>query len=321
MAKRLPQTLLAAMCVVALLAVPGCGYKATFDLGYLPQPLAEPPPGSLAIAVKQLTDNRAPRRWSSSQGRMFLTYVPLIPFVEIPFERVDESLEKIGVAGLLPDAGLPRQVSQALVRDLVKSGIAKKSFLVREGIESPPAHLLLTGELLSTKHTQYATSYMLGIFGVYLWLLPIPVGSTVADIEARISLSDPNGNEVWRCSVEGTSRAITTLYNSANGARTDPQLRMQTHHFGENTKGIDPNSLWAFHSDAMRSGMKPCRASMAEFLATYEAMEAASFTTPASTSDTDGLADRLRRLRSLFDQGLISIDEYERRRGEILDGI
>ena len=56
-----------------------------------------------------------------------------------------------------------------------------------------------------------------------------------------------------------------TLYNSA-GKSTSSQHRIEIKKYGSNDFGIDGNSYWAYHAEALRSGMAGAKASMAEAL-------------------------------------------------------
>jgi hypothetical protein len=310
----------------------GCGYAANGRFTYDPPPIQSGIRPPVRVAVKDFTDARGPRSYPSLQGRAFLTYVPLIPYIRIPYERLDESYSiRRERAGETPEATdlFPHLMARAVARDLAMSGLAEDAFLLGEGEPHRPAHLLLTGELYSTAFDTYRTSYMLGMPGVLLWFLPIPAGGTTARVKLDLSLQDPVGQEVWSCTASGKSSAITTLYNSENVASTSSRFRVKIHHFGSNKKGIDPDSLWAYHADALRSGMAPCRESLAQFLAAYTPQPPVSFAPggepepgpgkpPAVPRDRE---DRLRELRDLLEKGLITRDDFELRKREILEDL
>ena len=311
---------LSALLAAHLLA--GCAYKANTNFGYGADTVRNSANSTLSIAVKPLNDERPPRKWSSYQWRLFLTYVPLIPYITIPYERLDETFEKLREEADLPaPPNFSLQIAEALASDLRESGIASSSFVIQDGVASEPAHLVLSGEFQSSQYDVHATSYGLGIAGVYFWILPIPIGDSRAHMQARLSLKDPSEREVWSCRLKGSSRALRTLYNESRIAETAPILRLPIHHFGKNDKGIDPDSMWSYHSDALRQAMQPCRSSLATFLDGYEPMELFHFTRSDAPPEPEAPADRLQRLQELLDQGLISPSEYQERRLEILDGI
>jgi hypothetical protein len=95
--------------------------------------------------------------------------------------------------------------------------------------------------------------------------------------------------------------------------------RARIHHFGENSKGIDPDSLWAYHADAMRSGMRSCRESLAQFLVGYKPGSPVEFTHVTDRGEARDAKGRLRELKELFEEGLITPEVYEHQMKEILD--
>ncbi|MGH9897108.1 MAG: hypothetical protein ACREA0_34955, partial [bacterium] len=105
----------------------------------------------------------------------------------------------------------------------------------------------------------------LGPVGVLLWILPIPLGSTTADVKADLRMLDPNGNVVWEDELEGRGRRMYTMYN-AGGAPVSSVARLEIKHYGDNDEGVDGDSLWAYHASATRSGMEPVKKSLAAFL-------------------------------------------------------
>src|SRR5688572_1969184 len=79
----------------AALLLLGCQLTPTFETTYAPESArlrAAPLRGTLA--VRSFEEARPPRKWSTS-GKIFLLYIPLIPWVTMPFERIDESVRQI----------------------------------------------------------------------------------------------------------------------------------------------------------------------------------------------------------------------------------
>ena len=76
-----------------LLFLSACQLTPTFTTGYqIPGALATRPLDR-RVAVIPFEEQRPPRVYTKA-GRMFLTYVPLLPWVSFPFERLDESVRK-----------------------------------------------------------------------------------------------------------------------------------------------------------------------------------------------------------------------------------
>jgi hypothetical protein len=257
-----------AVLLVALIALlDGCAYVATTKLDYAPIPVAaaEPPPHPTLLVVP-LRDDRPPKYYPSEMGRMFLTYIPLLPYVTIPYERLDESLliatEERG--GSFPrDQLFPRKMAAVIADDLRSSQLFSKVELGDPGSHS--ADYVLTGRLRSTEFDVNATSYMLGIAGVLLWLVPIPIGSQTADVAIDLALQDASGNTVWQFPLQGTGRRVYTLYNSG-GAPVSNRMALEIKRYGTNDQGIDGDSLWAYHAAALRTGMGEAKASLAAYL-------------------------------------------------------
>jgi hypothetical protein len=205
-------------------------------------------------------------------GAMFKTYIPLLPYVEIPYERLDEvslqheeAREERGKALDRETQHFTQAIARAIADDLRSSGLFSEVVLLSDAAQPVEGAHVLDGELKSTEFHVNATSYMLGVAGVLLWLLPIPNGSNTADVEADLRLLDPGGKVVWQDTIAGRGRRIFTLYNSG-GAPVSSRMRLEIKHYGSNDEGVDGDSLWAYHASAIRSGMEPVKRSLAEFL-------------------------------------------------------
>lgn len=255
-----------ALLAVAAALCSGCSYVPTTSMAYAPEgAVRQPVPATLAVVP--LTEGRPDRYYPSLLGRAFLTYVPLIPYVEVPYERLDESL---AVAArdrgetLPPGQMFPDKMALAIADDLERSGLFSKVTFVPEG--TPDADYTLHGTLRSTELDVNMTSYMLGMPGVLLWLLPIPNGSTTVDVVIDLELHDRAGQTVWTFPLKGDSRKVFMMYTSS-GAAISNRLTLEIPKYGDNDKGIDPRSLWAYHADALRGGMGAAKVSLAQYLA------------------------------------------------------
>lgn len=253
--------------LVATALLGGCSYVPTTSMAYAPKG-APAQPVAASLAVVPLSEGRPDRYYPSSLGRAFLTYVPLIPYIEIPYERLDESL---AVAArdrnqtLPPGQMFPDKMALAMAEDLKQSDLFSSVVFVPEG--TPDADYTLHGTLRSSEFDVNITSYMLGMAGVLLWILPIPNGSNTADVVIDLELRDRAGQTVWTFPLKGHARKIFMLYTST-GAAISNRLTLEIVKYGDNDKGIDPRSLWAYHADALRSGMGEAKTSLAVYLAT-----------------------------------------------------
>src|SRR5882672_7327419 len=68
-----------------------CAYTPTTSLAYRPIPVEAKPPRQPRLIVRPLAEARPPRSYPNSFGVMFKTYIPLLPYVRIPYERLDET--------------------------------------------------------------------------------------------------------------------------------------------------------------------------------------------------------------------------------------
>lgn len=249
-----------------------CAYTPTTSLAYRPIPVDAKPSVKRMLVVRPFAEARPPRSYPSSFGSMFKTYIPLLPYVQIPYERLDET--SLIHEDAKKDRGKPldretqhftRSMASAIADDLRASGLFSEVRLLSAAEEPLAGSYVLDGELKSTEFDVNATSYMLGIAGVLLWILPIPCGWETGDVDADLRLSDPDGHVVWRGDLSGRGQRIFTLYNSG-GAPVSSRYRLEIKRYGSNDEGIDGDSLWAYHASAIRSGMGTLKQSLAAYL-------------------------------------------------------
>jgi hypothetical protein len=107
---------------------------------------------------------------------------------------------------------------------------------------------------------------MLGMAGVLLWLLPIPIGKDQATVSLELTLRDGNGTRLWSHSSNQTASKVFTLY-TAGGESTSSRYRINITRYGTNKLGIDGDSLWAYHAEALRAALGESKVSLAEYLA------------------------------------------------------
>jgi hypothetical protein len=256
------------LACLALGAV-GCAYVPTTRMDYTPAGPRFDATHPLVLAVEPLQEGRPPRSMPSLQGRLFATYIPLLPYIKIPYERIDEhhllALQQRGGSPGADDVAFPVAISRAIARDLEQSGLFREVRVAHTAEAAAGADLVLGGVLRSTEFDVYATSYMLGMPGVLLWLLPIPMGSNAATVDADLALRDSGGKQVWSHHLQGRASQLYTMYNAGGGA-VSSKYRLDIKRYGDNDEGIDGDSLWAFHASALRQAMVPARESLAAFL-------------------------------------------------------
>jgi hypothetical protein len=156
-------------------------------------------------------------------------------------------------------------MAREVARDLAQSGLFRDVQLVTDPSAAREYDLVLSGTLKSTEFDIYASSYMLGFVGVILWMIPIPVGRDAATVAIDFQLSDRAGEPIWSYSMSERAGKLFTLYNSS-GESTSSQFRIEIKRYGSNKLGIDGDSFWAYHAEALREGMGEMKSSLADSL-------------------------------------------------------
>jgi hypothetical protein len=250
--------------------VPGCAYVPTTSLRYEPVAPIDVARSTQSVAVLPLSEARGPKRYPSMQGHLFKTYIPLLPYIRIPYERLDEShilhQKNLGSQAAMEQQHFTTAFALEIARDLEQSGLFREVRFAATEADATGTDLVLSGALRSTEFDVYASSYMLGIVGVLLWLVPIPVGKDKATVSLELTLRDQTGTQVWSHASSRTASKFFTLYNSG-GESTSSPFRIEIKRYGSNKLGIDGDSLWAYHAEALRAALGEAKASLATHIA------------------------------------------------------
>jgi hypothetical protein len=252
-----------------MFCVAGCQLTPTFTLGYEPEidPRLINLKTEAKLAVVQFEDMR-PEKEYASMGRIFLTYVPLIPFIRVPYERMDELVNdisfKIALGGRgftlaakqnaappLAETMYPVSMAKAVAKDLGQY-MGKAEF-----VSAPPQKgydYVLKGVLRATPVTNWNTSYCLSIFGVLLWFTGLPCGGCTASAEIDLVLEDKTGRKIWEGKLDGSDGKLITLYTSS------AMIYGRAGAFSMNIypcweRGINSRSLFAWNFTALKDGM------------------------------------------------------------------
>jgi hypothetical protein len=271
-------------CVIV--AATGCQLTPNFRTGYQfdAQRLRNEPLGA-TLAVAQFQDARPPRVYSTT-GKLFLTYVPILPYVSMPFERLEESVaiqsDSIARGGrgitlgarqnVAPEAAeyaYPASFARAVADDLKASGLFRD--VVYTGAGSAQGHrYLLTGTLRASPLRRSVTSYCLGMPGVLLWFLPIPMAKTSASVTLDLNLVDTqDGVVVWQHTIDKpkVSRLITLYTSSAMIYGRGGAFSFNLEPPPGNAQ-VDRRSLFSWHFESLRRGMQEAKPSLAQALGT-----------------------------------------------------
>lgn len=245
-----------------LFALSGCVTMPRTTMDYTPTPLKADPASKIdgVVVVKPLTDERGARYYTAA-GKGFLTYVPLLPFVNFTYERMDETFNTFNQANTKP---LPQLTSEAIARDLNALGLfsAVRYSINPDDIEG--ADYVLSGTLKETIYEQNMTSYMLGVPGVLLWILPIPMSNNHANVKLTLELHNRRGELIWTHDIDSTAGSVFTMYGATGPKFVSTSV---VYGYGGNDIGIEPDSIYAWHADALRTGMEGAKQSLLKELA------------------------------------------------------
>lgn len=258
--------------VVALSLLPGCSYTPTRNFAYTPAPVLSDASQKThgVLVVQKLGEARSERTYPNSMGNLFKTYIPLLPNVSMSYERLDESdvMTQKEKAGAVEEASdFKVSVSKSMADDLRSTGLFKEVRYIGDQPVPSDADLVLGGDLNTTALDTTYTSYCLGMVGVILWFLPIPIARTTGHVEASLKMTDPSGKEVWSYQLKGKSKRTYTMYNSA-GKAISSVYSLEIKRYGKNTEGVDGDSFWAYHASALRTGMVDVKKSLFQKMST-----------------------------------------------------
>jgi hypothetical protein len=273
------RTRLRALVVALAATAAACQIRPTFTTGYmLAKAAPAPQAGAVRLAVRRFAEERPPRVYTT-QGRAFLTYVPLLPYVSLPYERLDESvnllsedIKEYGVRDMplappLDTYTYPVSIPRAIADDLAASGLFISVQYVGDGVAPPGCEYVLDGAVRASPLRSSATSFGLGIAGVLLWNLPIPMQKTTADISVDLVLTDlRSGQVVWRDTLTSEVSRIATIYNDvivygSAGLWSFNLLPLQPE-----VTTVDRHSLFSWHFEALRRAMAAAKPSLARAL-------------------------------------------------------
>lgn len=272
-----------ALTVMWLAALAGCQIRPTFTTGYQVTPSDLTPPADTSLAVTQFSEARPPRHYQTT-GRIFLLYIPLIPYASMEFERTDENVAELskdiaryGSHSSLPEAppldtyAYPISMPRALADDLAASGLFSSVRYV--GAEDPAgARYVLRGAVKESPLRSSATSYMLGMPGVLLWFLPLPMQRTTASVTVDLELTDTaSGAVVWRETLTSEAKRTATMYNNAMVYGSGGAFSFNLLPLPAEVTTVDRHSLFSWHFETLRQAMQAAKPELAQALAATRA--------------------------------------------------
>jgi hypothetical protein len=250
------------LIVILLFTISGCTSIPTTRMDYTPISVNSSNFKKIngTLVVKDLIDNRPPREFTQPWGKIWLTYVPLLPYVTMSYERLDETYD---LGRNVKTRSLASIITESIANDIRSLGIFKNVEYIGDKNIPNDAEYVLSGKFISSEYQNNITSYCLGMPGVLLWYLPIPMGDNVGKIDLTLDIKTSAGKELWTYNIKNEASKLYTLYNSGGLEITKT---MQMSPYGSNDEGIDENSIFSYYTAALRLGMVDAKKSLLQKL-------------------------------------------------------
>ena len=256
------------LTIISIFMIQACSYNPTRNLSYNSTNYINAPKNPRKIlVVRQLSEHRPPRLYSIEIGHAWKTYIPLLPYITIPYERLDETdiMTRTEWHELTKEhKPFTSLIGRAIATDLASSGLFKEVRYIGDGDVPQDADYVLNGSLESTQFNTHMSSYMLGMPGVLLWLLPIPMQSHDVTVKGTLLLKNLSNQEISSYQLSGSANKWFTMYSSK--ASIASTMTMTISKYGKNKEGIDAQSIWAYHASALRNAMQEVRSEMTNSL-------------------------------------------------------
>ena len=271
--------------VIALGLVAGCQLTPTFNTGYRSDWMSSATVSG-RLAVRRFDDQRPPRVYTQLD-HMYLTSLPLVPYVTSPYERVDESVRLLSRQIETDGPGTPRIAEQhpapdfeeytypaSIARAVADDLRAAKVFSAVEYVGTTSLkgfRYVLSGTIRETPLWVTHTSYGLGAPGVLLWFTGLPMQKTTAVVALDLQLEDTERQEaIWRHELRGEVSRISVLYTSSEmsyGREISESFNIVP---PPSDAQVDHHSLFGWHFEALRRAMQEARPGLAEAVSAHQ---------------------------------------------------
>jgi len=245
-----------------------------------------------SIQVNKAAEGR-PNGGRSSIGLGFLTFIPLVPFGPQTWTP-----ERYYANATMLEYDFREDLSQAVVKDMMAAGLARsvsynpfESRSVRNDSANRIDLILKEGSW-----RRNMTTYCLSIGGVYFWFFGAPVSYGHTDLKFEAVVYAPDGAELGRRTFNSSIKLTEWAYVPHPFPKRLPLLYER----------ISPE-LRSFVEDCLRKSPSVAASSPASAAMSSEAQS------------PTGIAEKLSELNKLKDQGLISEEEYQTKRKQIIE--
>jgi hypothetical protein len=299
-----------ALCGICLFTIVGCGTTAKFVYpadGRTVKQVSKTPLHPTRVAVVPFEDMRGDKNQS---GTYFLYMIPLMPCGWGEYERPDAARMFNTVAEFQFDAG--EDLAKAAAYSLSKSGLFQDAFFTYGG-DKDRADYLLKGEMLSTTYKGTLWTYGLSVYGPMLWFFGLPAGTSYNEIILSMSLTDlSTGQSVWAKKYNVNDKIVQGLY----------------YKMGHDVKGYSKLMQDIMNDAVTDISSRQCLKSISSSSAVADkpvvgkSMIPVQATSPVKSATVAPKAvdttDQLKKLKELKDAGLLTDEEYETKRKELV---
>lgn len=295
-----------------ILSTVGCGTTAKFVYpadGRTVKKVSKSPIYPARVAVVPFEDMRGDKNQS---GTYFLYMIPLMPCGWGKYERPDAARMFNTVNEFQFDAG--EDLAKAAAYSLSKSGLFQDAFFTYGG-DKDRAEYLLKGEMFSTTYKGTLWTYGLSVYGPLLWFFGLPAGTSYNELILSMSLTDlSTGQPVWTKKYNVNDKIVQGLY----------------YKMGHDVKGYS-QLMQNIMNDAVmdishKVSAKPQSVSNPPVIIpsapsgnpTVQPSPAAGVKAPPLAPSNVDATTQLKKLKELKDAGLLTEDEFEAKRKELV---
>jgi hypothetical protein len=268
-----------------------------------------------SVAVPPLMDQRE----NANTNAVLMYLIPLMPFgwqnLNTP-ETIQMHLNS-GLWTFKP----PEDFAKAIAEELNNSSIFKEVFFTHRESE---AELAFRGKILSTKYDGYMFTYGLSVYGALPWFFFFPATYVSNELGLQMQLVDLKTQDVlWEQSYKKEDSHVSIIY------------------------ALQPDFMYdKFLKDIMKEAMASIKSKLAKKVASeqkeappaqkiskkVESNPSVEITKPnipsssnsgtqSNSSSLTEKSQKLRELKKLKDEGLLTDKEYEQKRKSIVEGM
>lgn len=182
-------------------------------------------PLPLKVAITPLSDSRG--HDNTNYGPLHL--IPLVPYATRHYDRPDAANRFISAAAynFRPSEDFARAVAD----EMKQNRLFEEVFLTQREHE-PGVDLIVSGNITNTLYNGNIITYGLSVFGPWLWLTGLPVGTVQNTVSLTLEMDRTSDNAmVWSCEVNGDwGKTVGYYYNWASDFDGYPLILSQGLH-------------------------------------------------------------------------------------------